>query len=248
MDVKGTMKDPGSTPTLRRVGVPIHERLLTDAFQSELHSITRSGPGRSIFVIEEAALGAGRPDLILLTISTTGLDRFRALDLRLASPVAAKSLDPTLNRDDLGVSRSYAAELRRDLDRQGWLNVDSTRLSRLVYDSLAIEAKVKDWRSAVRQVAKFRRQFHRSAVLMPERLMPPESMRALEFYGCGLLFQRGAAEFGWERLPTMSAPPEWARLWLLELLVRGLEHGTAYRVSADRNAESASPYVRRRPR
>ncbi len=228
------------TPTPRRVGVPTHERLLTEAFLGQVSTVVRSGPGRSLYVLEEADLGAGRPDIIVLTISSTALNSFRESQLRLTSPVAARALDVNLSADELGVTRSYAMELRRNLQRQGWSRVDTARLSRAVHDSLAIEAKVRDWRSAVRQVAKFRRLFHRSAVLMPERALPIESSKSLEFYGCGVIFQRRNTDFSWERFPRPGSPPTWTRIWLLELLVRGLEDGSAYKLSASRKLASAS--------
>ena len=98
---------------------------------------------------------------------------------------------------------------------------------------------MRDWRRALNQVSKFRRHFHQSTILMPERSLPPDTYRSLDFYGCGLLFRDGD-EFNWERQPGSASPTMWSRLWLLELIVRGVENDSAYRLSAERNRPSAS--------
>ncbi|MGH3628053.1 MAG: hypothetical protein ACRDRL_11525, partial [Sciscionella sp.] len=108
------------------------------------------------------------------------------------------------------------------------MNVD--RLTNLVSDTFAVEAKVRDWRRAIQQVSRFRRNFHRSAVLMPRRQMPDESLRSLDFYGCGLIFQDDSG-VSWVRQPSVDVPSIPSRLWTLELLRRGLESGSAYRLS-----------------
>lgn len=221
------------------VGVPIHERLLTDAFLDRSVSLVRPGPGRSVFVIEEPELGSGRPDLVFLTIPVGALDKFRRSGLRLVSPSVARVLAPGADDAPAGVSKSYAAAVRRGLMEQGWGDVDVQRLADLVTDTFAVEAKVKDWRRAIQQVSRFRRHFHRSAILMPSRQLPDESLRSLDFYGCGLLFQEGQS-VSWIRQPRTLNPSISSRLWVLELLVRGLDSGTAYRLSDARNRVTAS--------
>ena len=230
----GDLLESDPIPPMRRVGVPVQERVLTDAFVRRLDGVVKPGPGRSVYVLEEAELGAGRPDIITLTIAPASLEWFRRTGLRIGSPAAARALDLRLSEDQLGVSRSHALSIRKELQAQGWFDLDLRRVDEIVHESLAVEAKVRDWRSGVRQVSKFRRYFHRSAVLMPKRVMPEESERAMGFYGCGLLFQDGK-NFKWERDAIAATPPAWAGAWLLELLLRGLESGSAYKLTAWRN-------------
>jgi hypothetical protein len=226
-------------PSPRRIGEPIHERRLTESLKASVNDILRPGAGRSVYVIEEADLGAGRPDVVLLAVSTRALAAFQSSGLRIPSPLAAKILDSGFREDELGVGQRHARSLRRDLEFHGWSESQAKRVAFTLHDSLGIEAKVKDWRQAIRQVSKFRRLFHRSAVLMPRRIMPHQSNVAMDFYGCGLLFQ-DASKVEWQRASTLNEPRVWARLWLMELLLRGLNDGTAHRAVDLRNAERAS--------
>lgn len=223
-----------------RVGVPIEERALVDAFLMRCAEFFRPGPGRSVFVLEEPDLGgSGRPDLVFVAIAPSALRKYMESGLRLTSQASARVLDPSLNADQLGVSTSYASALRRSLASQGWSSASPERLAAAVADTLAVEAKMRDWKRALNQVSKFRRLFHRSAILMPERPLPADTYRSLDFYGCGLLFRDGD-EFTWEKTPGAGSPSVWSRLWLLELIVRGHQNGTAYRLSAERNWSMAS--------
>ena len=209
----------------RRVGVPIHERRLTDSFLNQVPTVFRPGVGRSNFVLQEVELGAGRPDLVIVTMSPTAFAAFRSSGLRLSSPAAARAVDLTTPLDKLGISRGYATALRKQLASDGWFDVDPQKVASIVTDSIAIEAKIADWRSAVRQVAKFRRHFHRSAILMPWRHMPPETAQPLAVYECGLIFQDGDS-FNWDREARRVEPSVSSMLWLLELAMRSVERGT----------------------
>lgn len=227
------LEEVQALPARSRVGVPVQERLLTEAFISRARTVVSPGAGRSIFVIEEPELGAGRPDFILVTAAQSSVHWFAQKGLSITSPAAARVLDPHVSDPELGISRGYAASLRRDLVAQGWGSEDPSRIASLVTDSLAVEAKVRDWRRAVQQVARFRRHVHRAAILMP-RDLPPEANRSLDFYGTGLL-RSDSAGVRWERQAISSEPSIGARLWTLDLLRRGLADGTAYRLSAARN-------------
>lgn len=223
----------------RRVGVPVQELRLTQALERQVPTVVRPGAGRSVYLLQEVDLGAGRPDLVLLTISSTALATYRRSGLRITSPAAARVLDPAISLEHAGVTLSTARGMRRDLLAQGWRPNDVDRLATLVHDSLAIEAKMKDWKQALRQVSKFRRFFHRSAVLMPKRTVAPEFNSILDTYGCGLILER-EQRLSWQRDAAFVSSPRWARLWLLELLLRGLEDGTAYRPTERRNNAKAS--------
>lgn len=223
----------------RRIGVPVQEGVLTAAFLDNVYGAKKPGLGRSTYVLLEPELGAGRPDVVLLTISPSALEWFRRSELRLPSSLAARAADPTSDVLSLGVSKSHAVAVRRDLECRGWLDADFTRISNIVSESLAIEAKMRDWKSAIRQVAKFRALFTQSAILMPRRPLPDAAFTALNYYDCGLLF-RGDEQFFWERQPMIRETPAWARVWLLELLLRGMETGAGYRSVSSRNNASAS--------
>ena len=228
------LEDVQALPARARVGVPVHERLLTEAFVSRARAVMSPGPGRSVFVIEEPEIGAGRPDLMLVTVAQSSVHWYAQRGLSLTSPAAARVLDPQVSYADLGISRGYAAALRRDLATQGWGSEDPNRIASLVTDSLAVEAKIRDWRRALQQVARYRRHVHRTAILMPPRDLPAEADRSLNFYGSGLL-RLDSAGVRWERQAVSNQPSIGARLWALELLRRGLGDGTAYRLSAARN-------------
>jgi hypothetical protein len=234
-----SMNVDARTGSDRRVGVPIQERLLTNALLANVDSVLRPGVGRSVFAIQEAELGAGRPDVILLSVSVGAVEAFRRTGLRLPSQLAARALDPALSEEDIGVTRAHLRSVQRDLRERGWSGAIVERSASVVHDSLAVEAKVKDWRQAVRQVSRFRRLFHRSAVLMPSRPRSEASQLALDVYGCGLLLEHEST-VRWERGSVRSEPQQWARIWLLELLVRGLDDGSAYRPTACRNTGRAS--------
>lgn len=233
------LESSGASADRRRVGVPVQEGLLTAAFLNRIYGAKRPGLGRSTYVLLEPGLGAGRPDVVLLTISPSALEWFRRSELRLPSPLAARAADPTSDVMSLGVSKSHAIAVRRDLERRGWLDADFTRISGIISESVAIEAKMRDWKSAIRQVAKFRGLFTQSAILMPQRPLPEAAFTALNYYDCGLLF-RDDERFFWERQTTFRDTPAWTRVWLLELLLRGLEAGTGYKSVSPRKSVSAS--------
>lgn len=223
----------------RKVGIPIQELILTRALQEKASLVYPPGAGRSLYVIPEADLGAGRPDIILLTVSSNGLQAYAQRRLRIGSAAAAKVLDPGVSSEETGVTAGTARSITRSLQLDGWRKRDFVHASHLIHDSLAVEAKVKDWKQAARQVSKFRRYFHQSAVLMPERSVTQQLQRTLHAYGCGLI-QHQAPNLRWVEHPVPSPPPPWARVWLLELLLRGLDDGSAYRLTDPRNADSES--------
>ena len=101
-------------------------------------------------------------------------------------------------------------------------------------DSLAIEAKLKDWRRALRQVSTFAGLVNRTAILMPEVVSMRIPSDFLDFYGTGVIAESK------DRVYLHHSPPPRplnlsAQAWLLELLIRGLEQGTAYRYSSRTN-------------
>lgn len=112
----------------------------------------------------------------------------------------------------------------------GWSAREITAAAALVHDSLAIEAKLRDWRRAVRQAAKFSPLVARSALLLPGTAAEPQAT-SLDFYSLGLLEADPRARVRWVKSAPPQDLPAYARLWLLELLARGLRDGTAQRLS-----------------
>lgn len=217
------------------VGVPVAELELTRAFLASCKRVARPGRGRCIYVIEEPLLGAGRPDLVLITVSPAVIHGMLNAGLRLRSHAAARAINDRLGA---GVSTSYARELARRGAEQGWTPRIAAHLAERVYDSVALEAKVKDWRRAIHQVSIFRPYFHQAAILTPSRQLASRWLNSLEFYGSGLV-QLDGNHANWVRAPHRNEPTIASRIWLLELLIRGLEDGSAYRLSDSPNASIA---------
>jgi hypothetical protein len=143
---------------------------------------------------------------------------------------AALTLGTETDEIGAGITNDYARKVQRRLDHLGW-NEHKLRLANLVHDSISIEAKMDDWRRAIRQASKFQLLTHRSALLLPDGVAERVSRAALEFYGLGVLSVSGTA-VEWQREAPKRVPAIAARLWLLELLLRGIEDNSAYKASA----------------
>lgn len=230
--------DLQSTGTRPRVGVPVHEAVLVRNVEPRIPSLVPPGYGRSTYVLREPDLGSGRPDLIVLTISAQTLCRFKQRGLRLPSLTAARSLDMELPSSHLGVTDRYAQSLRKSLSSE-WREKDAASFGQAVHEAVAIEAKMSDWRRATLQAARFQGMVDRAVILMPEekaRNIPPLTLRR---YGLGLLISQGK-HVTWNAEGRLTRTSTYNRLWLLELLLRGLENGSAYNASALRNRRTAS--------
>ena len=226
-------------PTSRRVGQPTHERALTDALASSIARLFPSGPGRSTYIIFEPELGRGRPDAIAVHVSSAALAAVMRQGLRLPHLTASRAALAVDHTDGLGVTGTYGRALRSRIRTAGWTESRASAVSGLVVDSLAIEAKMKDWRRALRQVAAFRAYAHRAALLVPESVADRVEPVGLDVYQAGLLVElAGQAE--WRReAPRQDLDPA-ASAWLVELLMRGLESGTAYRASSSAKLSRAA--------
>lgn len=222
----------GAAPAAR-VGQPTHELRLIYSLERNLWRLCRPGKGRVSYVLFEPEVGAGRPDAIVITVSKGALERFRATGLRVPTPSATRALTDT-DEMALGLSPQYVRALRRQLSLSGWSPREFDRAARIVNDSLAIEAKISDWRRALQQVVKFQVTAHQAAILMPAQAATRLPGPTLEKYGIGLIAEaEGKSE--WSVSPRRYELPEFSRVWLLELLLRGLEDGTAYSPSELRN-------------
>lgn len=218
-----------------RVGEPIHEVRLTASLEASIGRLIKPGPGRSLFVIAEAEAPIGRPDVAAVIVAQTVVTTYIRAGVRLPNVTAAKLLltSSPANRTD------HEARVFKDLERSGWTRAHAERLSAAVRKTLAVEAKVRDWRAGLRQVTRFRRDFSYSALLLPARPASERFSESLAVYGCGLLVEDGG-RIRWDREAQRIDPPSWANLWMLELVARGLENGTAYRATSRSKMSSAS--------
>ncbi|GAB3077628.1 hypothetical protein GCM10027080_24660 [Pedococcus soli] len=214
----------------RRVGEPTHELALTRALGSSIGELFRPGPGRTTYIIFEPEVGRGRPDAIAVQISAFALGALRREGLRLPHLTASRAALASDETDGFGVTGAYGRQLRTRIRTAGWTERRATSVSNLIVDSLAVEAKMKDWRRALRQVAAFRPYAHRAALLVPQSLTARVDPVGLDVYQAGLL-REDHGQVAWERsAPRREIDPA-ASAWLVELLVRGLDNGTAYSAS-----------------
>jgi hypothetical protein len=219
------------------VGVPKQELLLVRNLRFNARKLIKPGPGYVNYVIFEPEVGAGRPDALVLSVSPNALKRFRATGLRIQTPSAAKALSDA-TPESLGLSPSYVKSLRRELAGAGWTSNEYLRAIHIIQDSMGIEAKVHDWPQAVRQAAKFYVTSHRAALLMPTEATRRIPATVINKYGFGVIATSG--DFAQWIAPAVSKEPSpSARLWLLELLLRAIDSGVAYKPSELRKAEKA---------
>lgn len=231
MDVLSDISEMSRPP----VGIPSHELALHEALDRQVPNLFPPGKGRSVFIVREPELGFGRPDAIILTISATALQSFMNTGLRLPSLNAARSLSGEASN----VTIKYARTLARDVERSGWSHRALARSASMVTDSVAVEAKISEWRRAIRQATGYRVGTSRAAILVPARVGALVERRNLESHGIGLLTEQ-FRRIQW----SVEAPPSEIsichRAWLIELLLRGLESGTAHRSAASANRTSES--------
>lgn len=218
--------EPLGTASRPAVGVPTHELALHKALNSQFGRLFRPGSGRSVFLLQEAELGFGRPDGLVLAVSAIGLKSFVQRGLRLPSLAAARSL----TGDSSNVSEKHSRHLLRRLEEAGWTNRDLVQAAALVHDAIAIEAKMSDWKAAIRQASRYKVGAGRAAVLLPHRIGTLVEPRNLLAHGVGLLVEE-RQKIQWATpAPSSEASPA-QRAWLLELLIRGLENGEAQRAT-----------------
>lgn len=226
MNVGTEALDPLGAASRPAVGVPTHELALHNALNSQFGHLFRPGAGRSVFLVQEAELGLGRPDALILTVSAYGLESFAQRGLRLPSLAAAKSL----MGDSSNVSKKHSRHLSRRLEESGWTNQNLKQAASLVHDAIAIEAKMSDWKAAIRQASRYKVSVGRAAILLPHRVGALVESRNLEAHGLGLLVE-DQRRIRWAVPAPVSAADSTQRAWLLELLIRGLEDGGAQRVT-----------------
>jgi hypothetical protein len=203
------------------VGVPIHERRLTEAAAGAAGDLV-PGTG-TLVVLHEVEIGIGRPDLVVLRVDVTRLAWRRAAGLRLAGYHEAIALGALRagRLDELGLSRTYVRRLERSLIARGWL--DLWTHDRLVSDSLVLEAKVSNWRRALLQLSQVRWAAQQAALVVPHRLAGRIPDTALNPRGMGVLVVDDSGGIEWRRAAPSVPMPFELDAWLGELTLRELE-------------------------
>ena len=229
----------------RWVGVPAREGLLTQRLADAAGKLFPPGSGRSSWLVLEPQTGLGIPDVLIIQASALAVSTHVARGLRLPTLSAARVLSARPN-EATGVTPRYAQSLRLNATRDGWTASAVRAASSVVSDSLAIEVKLADAKRALQQLSKFRVSTHRAAICRPASTAHRASRQTLDRFGAGLLV---AEEFDihWENRARFQEIPTFRRLWLAELLVRSLEAGSAYRLSASRKRSIADASDLTRP-
>lgn len=200
-------------PATRSVGKAIHEVVLTEALSRFSSRLLPPGPGRSVVVIPEVAIGRGRPDILVVVVSKTALNAYLASGLRVETLAQARALVA-----GTGTSAARGTRAAKTTGR-AWTDADVKRYSTSVFDSLAVEAKLKDWKQAIRQASRFRHLAHRAAIMLPDGAALNRVTPYLHTYDLGFIgFNRTRPH--WCVTANKREPRPGTSLWLLELAAR----------------------------
>lgn len=203
------------------VGVAKAEIALTVAALHGARELLSPGRGRTLVTIDEADFGVGRPDLLVLTLSTSRLSAKARRGLRLRNFVEAIVLAAEAGEGTaLSLTSKHRADVERRLSQTGWGSVSDHDISDIAtYESLLLEAKVKDWRTGLAQLARARRHFSQAALLMPRSVLIRVPRTYLRAYAIGLIAYT-PTEVTWVRQAPARAQALSSRLWLDELAIR----------------------------
>ncbi|WP_172512323.1 hypothetical protein [Glutamicibacter mishrai] len=194
----------------RTVGQPIYEVALTSSLRKNAKLLLPPGPGRSVVVIPEAAIGRGRPDVLLVVVSISSLHSYIHSGLKIYSLNHAREITSKLLDSN---------QMKKKNPFDGWTRNSFRQFSNSVNNSLAVEAKIKDWKQAVRQASRFKHLAHRSAIMMPNARLSERLNPYLKTYDLGLISFSGAEPTWIEPAHKQFLRPE-NQLWLLELAAR----------------------------
>lgn len=206
-----------------RVGVPIEEAALTALIQGQPDRVLPGDSDSStVIVLHEVELGVGRPDVVVLRVDLAALALRRHARLRLSNLTEARTLGAALEGDleMSGVSLAHATRVVRGLQDKGWL--DPGPFSRVVQDSVLIEAKVEHWGLGIGQLARVRWAANHAALLVPGAMAGRVPAQMLRFNEIGLLTDE-AGSLVWQQIPPRRDLPMHLDAWLGELVLRSVE-------------------------
>ena len=196
--------------TARIVGQSVHELVLTNALGRFSKQLLPPGVGRSVITIPEVPIGRGRPDILMVVLAKASLNSYIKSGLQVE----------TLNHAYRISADTEHGDARKSLNRTSdWTPQNFRMYAKAVADSLAVEAKIKDWKQAIRQASRFRHLSHRAAIMLPTSRSSKKIDPYLGTYGLGLItLEEGKPTWDIQAQKTELSPAK--RLWLLELAAR----------------------------
>ena len=222
--------DPGETTT-RAVGIPVDEVVITEAVIAQHRRLMPPGRGYQTFVLEQAQTTEGRPDIIFVVASPRSIRWYTRSVPRLKSKAECEVIStmmtqrlastPSAVSARLGVSERYVASVMRDMQQRGMTVDVAERISKIVRNSLVIEAKVRDWRRAIWQAHRFSGMMDMVAIAMPKDAKALIDSAYLQRIGTGLLCVDGD-KTEWSVRPAKLNVSVGSRLWLTELVARSV--------------------------
>jgi len=201
---------------------------LEDAIVPQLHDLfgertTPNWVGRSIPV------GAGLPDLVsashrpelLAALSLTKSDGYLLAYLRTVSGARLETILRRTDKSERAVRKRLGvlAETGAVLERRGVFRIASAWRD-ILLEIVAVEAKISDWRAAVRQAARNRIFAHRAYVALPARLAH-RVRHEPEFghRGIGIIGVSNEAECTIVRIARHTVPIVWAYYYELAFVI-----------------------------
>lgn len=202
------------------VGVPQAEALLTETLINVAAEIYSPGTGRVLHVIPEPDFERGRPDALIVAVSPRALDAYLASGLVVRTPSAARAVETLVNPRNELVVTPHLRRLINEVRDCGWDKRHAKQFGELGTASIAIEAKMHDWRQALRQIAHWGQSTNKVALLMPIAQIGNIGPTFLDVYDVDLLGFNDASQITIVR-EGGSRPLRIAnQLWIMELLRR----------------------------
>ncbi len=209
------------------VGTPKAELALTESVLEHAKRLLTPGRGYELFVLTEAEIGIGRPDLLMVVVSPAVVRSRLRLHTRLRNLTEAEILGAHLSSRESSHSKDHVRAVLRRLSESGWDLDHPRRLQRQsTRDSLLIEAKVRDWRGGLVQLSRERTLSHRAALVVPEGVQSRVARPPLKKNTLGLL-----ATSDHEVRIVRKCNPRRVKLavdlWLTELAARATEYAAS---------------------
>lgn len=216
-------------PAASSVGVPVDELSVTHALARQASAILPPRRGFGLFVFAELNSDHGRPDMALIAMSPSALRARLRQGMRLNTASEARVLAALWSGRDTRYTDSHVRSIRARLADCGWpLGEDDATPDkyRIVRESIVIEAKVADWRSGVRQLARSRWMANRLALAVPKDSVSRIGQRTLNMYKMGLIATSADGSVVSVRKGRRQKLSLAGDLWLSELGIRALESTT----------------------
>jgi hypothetical protein len=201
------------------IGVPVAEQELTDVVASHIPALLPAKPGYARIALTEPQLGTGIPDLLVVSASMSNLSRRRRSNLRLNMPSEAAAL-AAYRKGQPEALTSRDRELLRSLRRRGWTEDELIR-DPSIESATVIEVKVRDWKSGLHQLDRYRPYSSRRVLAVPRAVATRIPKNYLEASRIGVLVvENGATK--WARRGRTQPVSTAGRLWLAELCIRAV--------------------------